>query len=387
MKIRPSGLGLPLLVERYMNAKRLVLKWLFESRINPNEKGVLSMVHNNMYRVLREKFSLNSRLAEDCYRDALALYKAWYNNPRKGRYPVLRNVSLWLTSRYSFSLDLEKMKCTILGKHVEVTGYPHNIGFYRGWFVKEARLVKRSGEWFLKVIVSKEKKRRGRRGEGDGFTPTGLVAVDINMSGVVVGSDDEHYVRIPTRLEDAHHYKALAELLQRKYPKRWRESRRILNRIRHFHNHAGNILNDSARKTGKLVVDIAEGMNANVIVLENLNNMITCVEKLGKAYRDKLYLMQYRRIQYWIEWQALKRGLKVIYVNPAYTSTQCPKCGVEMREVRHRWFKCLKCGYENDRDIIAIINLYIRGRGSLTLSTAPQVRDVNPNQWGEPPTL
>ncbi|WP_390874325.1 zinc ribbon domain-containing protein [Saccharolobus shibatae] len=41
-------------------------------------------------------------------------------------------------------------------------------------------------------------------------------------------------------------------------------------------------------------------------------------------------------------------------------------------------FKCPKCGFEGDRDHIAVMNLY--GRGSLSLPTAPQRRDVNPNQ-------
>jgi len=27
-----------------------------------------------------------------------------------------------------------------------------------------------------------------------------------------------------------------------------------------------------------------------------------------------------------------------------------------MREVNYRWFECV-CGYENDRDVIAIVNL------------------------------
>ena len=48
-----------------------------------------------------------------------------------------------------------------------------------------------------------------------------------------------------------------------------------------------------------------------------------------------------------------------------------------MNEVSYRWFKC-NCGYENDRDIIAIINL--NGRGSLSLLTAPHMRDVATNQ-------
>jgi len=55
-------------------------------------------------------------------------------------------------------------------------------------------------------------------------------------------------------------------------------------------------------------------MNANVIKLENLKNLIKSVKKLPKELRDKLYLMQYRKIQYWIDWQAKKHGLLVKYV-------------------------------------------------------------------------
>ncbi|BBG26412.1 hypothetical protein IC007_0920 [Sulfuracidifex tepidarius] len=133
---------------------------------------------------------------------------------------------------------------------------------------------------------------------------------------------------------------------------------------------------EDARKVGKWVVEIARMMGANVIKLENLKNLIKNVDKLSKEFRDKLYLMQYRRVQYWIVWQARKRGMIVEFVNPSHSSVSCPKCGKRMEEVAHRYFRCSSCGYENDRDVIAIMNL--NRRGSLTLSTAPQMRDVNP---------
>jgi putative transposase len=44
-------------------------------------------VHNALYRELREWFDLPSRVAIDCYRDALANANAWRNNPRRGRRP------------------------------------------------------------------------------------------------------------------------------------------------------------------------------------------------------------------------------------------------------------------------------------------------------------
>ena len=67
--------------------------------------------------------------------------------------------------------------------------------------------------------------------EGENVESKETVAVDINTAEVVVGKDDEHYARIPTRLGEVQHWKSLAEGLQRKHSKRWRGNRRILRRI------------------------------------------------------------------------------------------------------------------------------------------------------------
>jgi hypothetical protein len=51
---------------------------LKENVKNPEEKGVLSKVHEELYTRLREEYNLPSKVAEDCYREALATYKGWY---------------------------------------------------------------------------------------------------------------------------------------------------------------------------------------------------------------------------------------------------------------------------------------------------------------------
>jgi putative transposase len=73
----------------------------------------------------------------------------------------------------------------------------------------------------------------------------------LNMSEIVIRKDDTHYIRIPTRLNEARHWKSLAENLQKKYPRRWKENRRILRRIRSFHQRARRIMEDFAKKIGK----------------------------------------------------------------------------------------------------------------------------------------
>jgi len=355
--------------KKYLEGIRYVLYWLKEKRINPNKRNILSIVHKELYDKLKKEFNLPSRIAQDCNRNAISIYKGWYNNPKKGRFPRVYKPTVWLTPKLSYTVNFEKMlvKISKIGEF-KILGYPRNYKEYLSWNMKESRLVFRNGKAFLKIVFEKFMQK---------IEPKGSIAVDINMQNITVGKDNKNYVNIPTRINEIHRYKSLAEMLQRKYSKRWKENKNIKRRIIAFHLKAKNIAEDFARKVGKRVVDEAIKMNANVIILENLKNLIKHVKNLHKQLRDKLYLMQYRKIQYWIDWQAKKHNLLINYVYAAYSSIKCPRCNRKMKEIYHRWFKC-DCGYENDRDIIAIMNL--NGRGSLSLSTAPQMRDVIPNQ-------
>ena len=66
------ALSEPLLVlmNNYVKALRFTLFWLKENVPNPNEDGVISKVHEELYTRLREEYNLPSKVAEDCYRDA-----------------------------------------------------------------------------------------------------------------------------------------------------------------------------------------------------------------------------------------------------------------------------------------------------------------------------
>ena len=70
----------------------------------------------------------------------------------------------------------------------------------------------KDGRAFLKVVFEKPREENVELKES--------IAVDVNMSEIVVGKDDINYVRIPTRLHEVHHWKSLAESLQKKYSRR-----------------------------------------------------------------------------------------------------------------------------------------------------------------------
>jgi hypothetical protein len=75
------------LVNNYLKALRFTLFWLKENAPNPNERRVLSKVHEALYKEVREEYNLPQKVAEGCYGEALVNYKGWYNNPKKGRFP------------------------------------------------------------------------------------------------------------------------------------------------------------------------------------------------------------------------------------------------------------------------------------------------------------
>jgi hypothetical protein len=226
MKIALSD-SLLVLVNNYVKALRFTIFWLKENVPNPNEDGVISKVHEELYTRLREEYNLPSKVAEDCYRDALSIYKGWFNNPRRGRFPRVYKPTVWLTPRASYNVSFEAMIVRIASVgDLQILGYPRNLREYMSWKMREARLVIRNDKAFLKVVFEKPR---------ESVEPKESIAVDVNMSEIVVGKDDEHYVRIPTRLHEVHHWKSLAENLQKKYPRRWRENKRIIHRIHSFH--------------------------------------------------------------------------------------------------------------------------------------------------------
>jgi len=387
MKIAPSH-EVKHLAYLYTRAKQLIVNWLVENKPSfKTQKELLTIIHHEWYEKLKQ-MGLKSRLAEDCYRDAGNVYLSWLENPRKNKSkPRIKSISVILTPKLSYNFNLKKMRLSVMSYKTPILGYSNTLSLYKELKIAEAKLVKRGKDWYLHITFSKrEEKGKAKKKEGlmteDGnkeekkekkeeFKVTGIVAVDVNQDFLTVGNDKE-IIEIPTRLDDAYHYVNEAQKLQEKYPTKWRYSKHILTRIAHFFRRERNILIDFAKKVGRWIVDVALLLKANVIVLEELNKMIKHVGDLRKNYRLKLYLMQYRRIQQWIEWQAKKYGLKVIKVNPAYSSTSCPKCGTLMKESEYRTLKCEKCNFEEHRDYVSVLNLY--GRGSLTLSTAHGVK-------------
>jgi hypothetical protein len=128
------------LLRRYNTALNYAINKIL--RLNLKKIGE---IHNALYRELKEWFGLPSRVAIDCYRDALANADAWRNNPKKGRKPRVRKLSMWLYPGQSYWVRDGYVEIAG-GIRLRIIGWDRRYDQYENG---EARLVYRDGKMML----------------------------------------------------------------------------------------------------------------------------------------------------------------------------------------------------------------------------------------------
>uniref|UniRef100_A0A7J2U377 Transposase n=1 Tax=Ignisphaera aggregans TaxID=334771 RepID=A0A7J2U377_9CREN len=187
------------LMRRYREALNYAIKVVIE-----NNALSLSKAHKLLYNVLKERYNLPSKVAQDCYREAIAIAKSWLSNPNRGRMPGARTPRLWLTHGYSYRVRDSYVE--ILGGYkLRIVGWDRR---YDGYPSGDARLLFKDGKFILGISKRVPKPVK--------YVARGVLAVDVNEKHIAVGNSQHEY-RFETAVEKALHYKRLAEELQKKY--------------------------------------------------------------------------------------------------------------------------------------------------------------------------
>jgi len=361
------------LMYRYREALNHAIRVVVE-----NEALTLGKAHRLLYDILKDRYGLPSKIAIDCYREAIAIAKSWLNNPDRGNMPRAKTLRVWLTHKYSYRVNGNYVEL-LGGYRLEIIGWDRRYDNYPSG---DARLLFKDGKLVLEVSKHIPKPRK--------YTPRGVLAIDVNEKYIVVGNSLFEY-RFKTPIERALHYKQLAERLERKYSSTrynaWLRRRGVRRRVSYYHAKARRIVEDWVKKTSREIVALAE-RHQYAVAREDLTGLIESLRKLPREHKVSLLILSYRKISEWIDWQCRKHGVPSTAVDPMDTSTKCPRCRSKMGENGYRVFKCPRCGFEADRDTVAVLNIEIKASykmgGSLTTPTAPHMTDVAPNRCGEP---
>ena len=107
-------------------------------------------------------------------------------------------------------------------------------------------------------------------------------------------------------------------------------------------------------KVSRDIVNFAKDNKVSVLRLERLAN-IRQTARTSRKNEKNLHTWSFYRLAQFIEYKANMAGIKVEYVNPAYTSQTCPMCS-ERNKATDRRYKC-KCGFEKHRDLVGAMNI------------------------------
>ena len=124
--------------------------------------------------------------------------------------------------------------------------------------------------------------------------------------------------------------------------------------IKRINNKEQRIMKDIDHKLSREIVNTATAHGVSVIKMEQLAN-IRSTTRTSRKNNHSLHTWSFYRLAQFIEYKAKLAGIKVEYVNPAYTSQKCPVCG-NVHHANDRKYIC-KCGFHTHRDILGAMNI------------------------------
>ena len=113
-------------------------------------------------------------------------------------------------------------------------------------------------------------------------------------------------------------------------------------------------MRDIDHKLSRCVVNEAIQNGVSVIKLERLQN-IRSTTRTSRKNNHSLHTWSFYRLASFIEYKAVRAGIAVEYVNPAYTSQTCPFCS-GINHAQDRNYIC-KCGFHAHRDLVGAMNI------------------------------
>jgi len=320
-------------------------------------------LHHLVYRETRERFKLPANLAIRA-RDRVA--KAY--KQRRNKLLKFTKLSMDLDERLFRLIYKPDGICASISTLQKRVKPPLDIGDYQRKLLEDAKpthavLVYRGKGFYLHITIEK------LFPEPKGNNPVG---VDAGVKNLLVASNG-FKVKGGEALAKRRSFRELRSSLQAKgTASAKRKLKRLSGRERRY---ANTVLHQVSRA---FVSTLREG---DVVVMEKLTGIRTSA-KHRKSQNGDFHSWAFAKLQSFIKYKALERGIPVVYVSPKNTSTTCPRCGRIDRANRRSQslFRCARCGFQHNADYVASLNL---SRVELARSGWAQINEPNAGMNGD----
>ncbi|MGQ4913174.1 MAG: RNA-guided endonuclease InsQ/TnpB family protein [Candidatus Asgardarchaeia archaeon] len=356
-KLKEAPKGLDDLFSAYREIVNFLITYAFENNITSFYR-----LKKGTYKELRKKYpQLPSHYLYTACQMTTAIYKSFRKRKRKGkakRGPAFKKKVIMLDD-HLFKLNLEKgvVKVSTPNGRIALEFYPVKYREkFRGWKVGQAWLVRTPKGVFINVVFSKEVEVR---------EPEAFVGIDLNENNVTLSLPNGKFVQIITHEREI---RTGYFVKWRRIQKKLRTGKKRKKLLEKYGERERNRLNDLYHKLANKIVELAEKYGG--IALEDLTEIRESI-RYSAAMNGRLHRWSFRKLQSIIEYKAKLKSVRVVFVNPAHTSSLCPICGGKLSPNGRRVLKC-KCGFEADRDVVGSWNIRLRALKMWGVSVPPE---------------
>lgn len=331
-------------IELYKQGLQYCIDKGWELRIRNNVK-----LHPFVYLDLR-KIGLTSQLSVACIKQACGMLKKARSKP------FISRVSVRYNQPRSFSFKNNILSISTIQGRVKIPiQIPEYALKYFDWEIRESLLTQNRDKYYFTFTFSRE-------GSINPNQHSRILGADLGVNKLAVTSDNKFYGKDVKHLRIKHD--RLVSILQSKGTK---SSKKHLKKMSRTWRRFQRWVNHNISK--KIVDKVNEG---DVIVMEDLSNI-----RQTARYNKWVHKWAFRQLQGFINYKASAKGIRVVYINPKYTSKSCSVCN-STNTIRHSgFFECLCCGFHCDSDLQASRNIakrYILNLGWVSV-TRPIVSD------------
>jgi len=177
------------------------------------------------------------------------------------------------------------------------------------------------------------------------------IGVDLNTTGYVAVAADILSGKTMKLGRNIHYHHGQSS---KKCTKLWKEGK--LWKLKKIKSRKRKIFKSALNAISRQIVSFAESLGSGIKFEKLFSPRYSHRHGADGSYEfsfenGSLYSLQQR-----VEKKAAGRGIPVLYVNPAYTSKRCSRCGsLGRRSGKH--FACPHCGYMAHADVNAAFNI------------------------------
>ncbi|MBC7093998.1 transposase [Thermococcus sp.] len=366
-KLKETPKGLDDLFSTYREIVNFLISYAFENNITSFKR-----LKKENYENLRGEYpELPSHYIYTACQMAVSIWKKHRKRKRKGKAkgkPVFKRDSIMLDD-HLFKLDLEAgiIKLSTPNGRVALEFHPAKYHEkFKDWKVGQAWLVRNSKGLFINIVFSKDVEVE---------EPENFIGIDLNENNVTLALSSGEFIQIITHEREI---RTGYFLKRRKIQKKLRAGKKKKELLEKYGERERNRLNDLYHKLANKIVELAGKYGG--IALEDLTEIRDSI-RYSAELNGRLHRWSFRKLQLIIEYKAKLAGVKVVFVNPAHTSSLCPVCGCRLSPNGHRVLKCSNCGFEADRDVVGSWNIRLKALKMWGVPVPPESQPMKMGGW------